>query len=119
MGYSVVVLETDPRIAETLAGKLSSHFHAIHQAHTDVELRERVTKNRPELVILDMETSRLTDVKSLHDDFPLLPIVCTHRIADEELWVAAMEAGATDVCCADEVESAVLRSAAKAKFAAA
>ncbi len=122
MGFSVVVLESDPSVARTLAGKLSSHFHSVHMAHSSGELRERIAKNRPEVVIVDMEYSRLTDVRSLHDDFPSLPIVCTHRIPDEQLWVDAMEAGASDVCRADEVQNvltSVLRSVALAKSAVA
>ena len=70
MGFSVVVFETNPRVAQTLAGKLSSHFHAVHLTHSGDELRKRVASNRPEAVVLDMEASRLTDVRSLHEDFP-------------------------------------------------
>ncbi len=122
MGFSVVVLESDPRVAQSLAGKLSSHFHSVHFTQSGDELRERVAKNRPEVVILDMEQSRLTDVSRLHHDFPSLPIVCTHRIPDEELWVAAMEAGASDVCPTDDLHdllASVLRSVATTDSAAA
>jgi len=122
MGFSVVVLESDSRLARSLAGGLSSHFHSVDLMRSGDELRERVTKNRPEAVILDMEYSRLTDVRNLHHDFPSLPIVCTYRVPDEELWVAAMEAGASDVCPADDVQDvlkSVLRSVAVAKSAAA
>jgi DNA-binding response OmpR family regulator len=122
MGVSVVVLETDPRVAQSLAGELSSHFHAVHLTHSGDELRERVTKSRPEVVILDIENSRLTDVSSLHHDFPSLPIVCTHRLPDEELWIAALEAGASDVCQSNDVQNvltSVLRSVAVAKAATA
>jgi DNA-binding NtrC family response regulator len=122
MGFSVVILESDSRLARSLAGGLSSHFHSVDLMRSGDELRERVTKSRPEAVILDMEYSRLTDVQNLHHDFPSLPIVCTYRIPDEELWVAAMEAGASDVCPADDVENvltSVLRSVAVAKSAAA
>jgi DNA-binding response OmpR family regulator len=122
MGLNVVVVESDASVAHSLAGGLSSHFHSIHLARSGDELRERVAKNRPEAVILDMEYSRLTDVRNLHQDFPSLPIVCTHRIPDEELWIAALEAGASDVCRADDVPNvlnAVLRSVAVAKTAVA
>ena len=122
MGFSVVVLETDPRVAQSLAGKLSLHFHAVHLTRTGDEVRERVAKNRPEAVVLDMEQSRLNDVRSLHDDFPSLPIVCTHRLPDEQLWITALEAGASDVCQSNDVQdvlTSVLRSVALAKSAAA
>jgi DNA-binding response OmpR family regulator len=122
MGFSVVVFESDAKVAQSLAGGLSSHFHSVHLTRSGDELRERVARNRPEAVILDMEYSRLTDVSSLRRDFPTLPIVCTHRVPDEELWVAALEAGASDVCPADDVQnvlSSVLRSVAVAQGAAA
>lgn len=122
MGFSVVVVECDPKLARSLAGGLSSHFYSIQLTRSGEELRERVAKNRPEAVILDLECSRLADVQNLHHDFPSLPIVCTHRIPDEELWLAAMEAGASDVCPADDVHdvlAAVLRSVALAERTAA
>jgi DNA-binding response OmpR family regulator len=122
MGFSVVVFESDPQVAQSLAGRLSSHFHSVHLSRSRDELRERVAKSRPQAVILDMECSRLTDVRNLHRDFPSLPIVCIHRVPDEELWIAALEAGASDVCPADDVQNvltSVLRSVAIAQHAAA
>jgi|SRR5580658_2733892 DNA-binding response OmpR family regulator len=122
MGSTVIVLESDPKVAQSLACGLSRHFPSVHLTHSGEELRERVRKNKPEAVILDMEYSRLTDVRNLHRDFPLLPIVCTHRIPDEELWIAALDAGASDVCSSDDVPnvlSSVLRSVAMAHNAAA
>ena len=122
MGFSVVVLESNPRLAQSLAGGLSSHFKSVHLTRSGDELRERIARNRPEAVILDMEASRLTDVRNLRRDFPTLPIVCTHRVPDEELWIAALEAGASDVCPADDVPnvlSSVLRNVAMAHHVAA
>jgi DNA-binding response OmpR family regulator len=122
MGFNVVVIESDAGVAKMLSGRLSSHFRSIHLARSGEELRERVARNRPEAVILDMEYSRLSDVRDLRNDFPSLPIVCTHRIPDEELWIAALEAGANDVCRTDDVQNVlttVLRSAAVAKAAVA
>jgi len=69
-----------------------------------------------------MEYSRLTDVSNLHHDFPSLPIVCTYRVPDEELWIAALEAGASDVCPSDDVQNVLdsaLRSMAVAQSFAA
>jgi DNA-binding response OmpR family regulator len=122
MGFSVVVVESDSSVAQSLAGGLSSHFHSVHLTRSGHELRERVAKSRPEAVILDMEDSRLSDVRDLRNDFPSLPIVCTHRIPDEKLWVAALDAGASDVCRTDDVQNvlnSVLRSVAVARAAVA
>lgn len=102
MGQSVVVLETDPKLAQSLARGLRSHF-SVHLTRSREELRERLANNHPEAVVLNMEYSRLADVESLHQDFPAVPIVCTHRVPDEEMWMAALEAGASDVCPVDDV----------------
>jgi len=103
MGFNVLVVESDPQVARSL----SSHFHSIQLMRTGEELRERVAKSHPEAVILDMEQSRLSDVRNLRYEFPSLAIVCMHRIPDEELWVAALEAGASDVCSTDDVQNVV------------
>ena len=111
------LLKVIPGSRRSLAGGLSSHFHSIHLTRSGEELRERVARNRPEVVILDMEYSRLTDVRNLHHDFPSLPIVCTHRIPDEELWIAALEAGASDVCRTDEVQNVLTSALAEVAMA--
>jgi DNA-binding NtrC family response regulator len=121
MGQSVVVLEKDPRVARSLAGGLRPHF-AVQLINSREELRDRLAHHHPEAVVLNIEQWRLTDVQNLHHDFPQLPIVCTHRIPDEEMWMAALEAGASDICPADDVENvltSVLRSMALSRSAAA
>jgi DNA-binding NarL/FixJ family response regulator len=122
MGFNAVVVENDPTVAKTLAGGLSSHFQSVHLSGAGDELRDRVANSRPQVVILDMEYSRLSDVRNLHHDFPSLPIVCTHRIPDEQLWIEALEAGASDVCAVDDVQNVLtsaLRSVAAVKSATA
>jgi DNA-binding NtrC family response regulator len=113
MGTSVVVLEGDPKTAQSLAGGLRPYFHSVYLTCSRDEMRDHVAQNRPEAVVFDIESSRLTDVASLHSDFPALPIVCTHRVPDEEMWMAALQAGASDVCAVTDVKNvltSVLRS---------
>ena len=117
MGFNILVVENNPQVARSL----SSHFHSVHLMRTGEELRERIAKNRPEAVILDMEQSRLSDIRNLRHEFPSLPILCTHRIPDEELWVAALDAGANDVCSTEDVQSvlaSVLRNTSSKAVAA-
>jgi DNA-binding response OmpR family regulator len=121
MAQIVVLLEKDPRVARSLAGGLHPHF-SVDVTGSREELRDKVARNQPEAVVLNIEFWRLTDVESLHRDFPKLPIVCTHRIPDEEMWMAALEAGASDVCPTDDVGNvltSVLRSTALSRTAAA
>jgi DNA-binding NtrC family response regulator len=122
MAQSVVILERDPKVAQYLAWGLRPHFQTVHFVNSRDELRERLTRESPKALVLDIEFERLSDVELLHRDFPHLPIVCTHRIPDEEMWMAALEAGASDVCPADDVDNvltSVLRSVALAQMAAA
>lgn len=120
MVQSVVVLEKDPRIALLLAGSLRPRFN-VHVTDSQEELRDKLAKNSPEAVVVSIEHWRLKDVENLHQEFPALPIVCTHRVPDEEMWMAALEAGASDVCPADDTENvvtSVLRSVASRGAAA-
>src|SRR5450755_2075256 len=106
MNQTVVVLEKDPEIAHSLAGGLRPHF-SVRVASIQKEVRDTLTQKLPEVVVLNIEFRRLTDVETLHRDFPELPIVCTHRVPDETLWMAALEAGASDVCPIDDVRDVI------------
>jgi DNA-binding NtrC family response regulator len=119
MAQSVIVLEKDPGVAQSLAGRLRGHF-SVHLTGSHEELHENVARNHPQAVVLNIEHWRLTEVERLHQDFPHLPIVCTHRIPDEEMWMAALAAGACDVCPTDDlgnVLTSVLRSTAQSAAA--
>jgi DNA-binding NarL/FixJ family response regulator len=121
MAQSVVLLEKDAEVARSLAGRLRPHF-AVRVTASHEEMREDLAHNLPEAVVFNIEHWRLTDVQRLRRDFPELPIVCTHRVPDEEMWMAALEAGASDVCPSDDagdVLASVLRSRALARTAAA
>jgi len=86
------------------------------------ELRELILRFRPDVVIVDMETASLTEVEQMHRDFTSVCIVCTHRIADEEMWTAALDAGAADICSATDTHgilAAAMRNTSLARSAAA
>jgi len=110
-GSIVVVYETDPKLAQSIACGLRPHF-AVEVTQSREELRERLAQNHPEAVVLNIEHWRLSDLENLHRDFPKLSIVCTHRVPDEEMWMAALDAGASDVCPDDaqDVLTSVRRS---------
>jgi DNA-binding response OmpR family regulator len=122
MGFNVVVLESDFRIAQSLAAKLSTHFHPVHVTDSNDGLRACVARQRPEAIVLNLEQFHLSAVRDLHQDFPWLTIVCTHRLPDEKLWITALEAGASDVCRSEDLQdilSSVLRSLAMTQAAVA
>ena len=86
------------------------------------ELRDTILRFHPEVVIVDMETASLSEIEQLHRDFATMCIVCTHRIADEEMWTAAMDAGAADICSATDSQAiltAAMRITSLARSAAA
>lgn len=107
---NVVLFQSDPGIAQSLAVNLGSQFHSVYAARSMEELRAAIAKHRAKVVILDMELSGLADVNQLHHEFPGVSIVCTHRLADEEMWTAALAAGADDICPSSDT-SGILRSA--------
>jgi DNA-binding NtrC family response regulator len=95
---SVVLFQSDSRIAQALASSLHSQFQSVHVARSLDDLRISIAKHRADVAVLDVELSRLSEVEKLHHEFPGVSIVCTHRLADEEMWAAALAAGAADIC---------------------
>ena len=98
MKSSVVLLQGDPGIAQSLTASLLSSFRSVHAVRSTEELRASILKHRARVVILDMEVAPLLEVERLSHEFPGLSVVCTHRLADEEMWTAALSAGASDIC---------------------
>jgi DNA-binding NtrC family response regulator len=111
---SVALLQSDSRVARRLAASLCHHFQTIYATNSIAELRETLVRHRTELAILDLEMASLSEIEWLHREFTGVCIVCTHRLADDEMWTAAMSAGASDVCPAFDtrtIVTAALRSA--------
>jgi DNA-binding NtrC family response regulator len=109
---SVVLFQTDARVAQILAESLSQHVRSVHLAHTYDEIRPNIARHRAEVLVLDLENCCLSEVKRLHREFPGLSIICTHRLADEELWAEALVQGAADMCeprNADAIVRSVMR----------
>ena len=104
---TIVVLQSDPTIAKRIAGVLSDHFQSVHVARSVRELRSAVPQFRVRAAILDVEASGISEVAGLHREFPHLAIVCTHRVADEEMWASVLNAGASDMCPASDTEAIV------------
>jgi DNA-binding NtrC family response regulator len=111
----VVLYQTDTETAEKLTASLSKHFPTVYRTQTCEEIRPALTRFSAEVLVLDVETSGSTELKHLHQDFPGLYIVCTHRLANDELWTEALNQGADDLCVpwnADEVVRSLSRARA-------
>jgi hypothetical protein len=107
---SVVLYQKDPRTAQSLVVSLSQHFESVHLAGTYQEVGPAVARHHAGAVVLDLETSGPDEVNRLHNEFPALCIVGTHRLADDKLWTEALNLGASDICepRKDEVVRSVL-----------
>jgi DNA-binding NarL/FixJ family response regulator len=119
---TVVLLGGDAGVAQSLVSALSKTFSSVQKVQSLGELRNRIAKNRAEVAILDIEAAPLSEIQHLSQDFPGAFIVCTHRVADEEMWAAALQAGAADVCPSDDIAGivhAALGNAGRQRSAAA
>jgi len=103
----VVLLQSDSEVAQSLVSALSNAFDSVHLTHSLSELRTSIARHRAHVAILDLEKASLSEVRNLCDDFPGACVVCTHRCADEEMWAAALNAGAADVYDSSDTRSIV------------
>lgn len=106
----VILLEKDVRIARALALSLQPYFSSVAFVSSRPELRSELQEHGADLLILDVESSCFGEVHHLREEFPKLSIVCTHRLADEQMWAEALDAGADDLCAAADLGS-IVRSA--------
>src|SRR5260221_3128850 len=93
---NVVLLQSDPNIAQLLATSLSNSFRRVHVAASLDDLRHAAAEHHPLVIIVDLESASLEDVESLKRDLPVTRIVCNHRIPDEEMWALSLDVRADD-----------------------
>ena len=105
--FDVVLLQSDTHVAQSLVSALAPAVGSVREVHSVQELRTSIAKHRAGIAILDMESAPLSEVEMLTREFPAAAIVCTHRCADEDMWTAALNAGAADVCRASDTRAIV------------
>jgi len=109
---TVALLQGDPSTVRAICASLCHHFNAIYAAENMEQLRQKIARERVHLAIVDMEMAGLSEVERLRRDFAGLCVICTHRLADDEMWTAALNAGAADMCASVDTRgilSAALR----------
>lgn len=109
---NIVLLQSDPNIAKTLAAMLSSSFTQVHVAGSVDELRHTAVKYRPAAIVLDLESASLAEVEVLKKEFEGVRVICNHRVADEEMWTRTLNVGADD-CCPSSDMRGILSSAVR------
>jgi DNA-binding response OmpR family regulator len=110
---NVVLLQSDPKIAQALATLLANSFHRVHVAKSVDELRHATAKHHPSAIVLDLESATLTDLETLIREFNGTRVICNHRVADEEMWTRTLGAGAED-CCPSSDMRGILTAAMRA-----
>src|SRR5205823_4719856 len=100
-----IIAQGDSVSAAELAAALQPFCQRVHVTQTPDEVRHAVPKHRAQIVIADLETLDLARVRELRSQFGSVQIVCTHRLADEELWAQSLEAGADDCCDSHDIQS--------------
>ncbi len=119
---NVVVLQSNLEVAQNLQTSLQNHFNYIHLARSLAEAKAVIAKYRAQVVVLDLELVPRAEVEWMRREFPGVCLVCTHRLADEEMWREMVGAGASDLCFPADcrsILSAALRSTQAAKSIAA
>ena len=104
---SVVLYQNDAETAEKLAASLAQYFPSIYLTRKRTEVRPALARYRAEVLVLDVETSEDRELESIVREFPGLYVVCTHRLANEELWTEVLNQGAQDMCVPWNTEDVV------------
>lgn len=112
---TVVIAQKDPTIAMELANRLHAHFARVAVAESAVELRTMLLRHEARVAVLDLELVDTEGVRQFVRLFENLTIVCTHRAPDERMWIAALNAGATELCHPQDIRSILRASRAASK----
>jgi len=118
----VVLLQRDQSAAGRIVSALTGTSASVHQIQSLDELRSAIARYRASIAIVDMEVASISDVEHLSREFPKACLVCTHRLADDRMWTAALNAGASDICPPSDTTTIVrvaLKNRASAQSAAA
>ncbi len=117
----VVIAQSDSCFAERLEGALQEHFSQVVGAQSIEELQTILRHHEAQVAVLDLELASVDEVKQLARTFADVTIVCTHHYPEDRLWVAALSAGAAELCHPLDITSilAAARSGVKKPLATA
>jgi DNA-binding NarL/FixJ family response regulator len=107
----VVILQSDWRVAQSMVDSFSDSFESVQSVNSLDEVRSSLIDHNWAVLIMDLEAVALRDVQDFSQQFPDVKIICNHRLADDEMWAAALDAGAVDFCRSSDTTS-ILRAAA-------
>ena len=108
---SILIAQADGKVGDLLAANLRTHFREIRIVCSLHELREELSrKGEPYALVVDLELVNFQELHELCGWYLNTEVICTHRLADEEMWVAALDAGAADCCATNDIVG-ILRAA--------
>src|SRR5215472_10001688 len=95
---NILVVDDEPQIRRVMRSTLSTHGYVITEAKTGEEALESLRKDRPDLILLDMNMPGLGGIEACREirrasNAPI--IMLTVRNAERDK-VAALDAGADD-----------------------
>jgi hypothetical protein len=106
----VVLAYREPVVPERLVQSISKQFHNSATAHNAGEVRTAVARLGAGLAIVDLELIHFPELGELCRDFPATAFVCTHRLADDAMWLQSLAMGAVDCCLAGDLPKILLAS---------
>jgi len=104
---SAIVAHKSEAPAELLAESLRQHLRFVSTAVSYDDACSQAKQHRAQLMIVDLETIALNQIKVLLEELPGITIVCTHRSADDVVWSEALTAGAVDCCLESDIRAIV------------
>jgi DNA-binding NtrC family response regulator len=114
---SILIVDDDASITASLALLLKQHGYATVSAHTPMEALAELRRERPRLVIQDMNFSRQTGgeegldlIERIRAEEPNLPVILMTAWGSIQLAVEGMKRGAADFITKPWANAAVLQS---------
>jgi DNA-binding NtrC family response regulator len=114
---SILIVDDDASITASLALLLKQHGYATVSAHTPMEALAELRRERPRLVIQDMNFSRQTGgeegldlIERIRAEEPNLPVILMTAWGSIQLAVEGMKRGAADFITKPWANAAVLQT---------
>jgi hypothetical protein len=116
--FSVVLLQHDSAILQSLAACFARIHSSVHVVHSVDELQRQVVKHRAPAAILDLEAASIAEIEALAREFPAVRFVCNHRLADDGMWTAVLSVGGADCLHSHDTRGIVSAAVGDAGLAA-
>jgi len=104
---TVVIAQADTVAAQQLASNLHAHFRRVVVATSAEEICATVARNRAQVAVVDLDLLSFDCVRKLCNELSHVAVVCTHRVPDDGMWTASVNAGAVDFCHPSDIRTII------------